>query len=772
MAPSVTAGQAVLTDNLNLPQLLTLEAACFQDFGTTPVNCVWTLITAPDGSETPLTTSGDFHGGSATTTEFTFITPTRASASVQFIADVYGAYHFTVVFTESGPVSTLPYTLVITVNPPGSGGGGGGGDATAANQVLQLAQETDIVTQQTDGTQVTQIKSGPAGLSSSKFITATAIDGNHQPIDAMLNTPPKGATPAGFPTATSTGADHTGLDVNIVGGGGAAGDPATKVAASSTVVPLSGKAGPTPYFLGTSIDMTNIPALQIGAWYTMAAHTDPANGVLAVAWSEAPILVATDPYLYLETFLLAEGEPTFGGAAIGFATRRPRLAKYATVVLINDSNDAQSACELDTYTLGLPVEAWDSFHDGMTPMPLIADSTTAQLAGGASWLGAEINLTNFNYDADTLVVTFQSDQAPDLTSGLYVIWFGSNGSQSIDRVYPALIPGGGGYSASFTTPIRASAGFQVGYKNGSLLTTTLAIDAALVSGVQPRAILAGGTVVAPVQPGIDTAGKTAPLRLATPGDTYPTEAQVILGGEDTAGKAQPLHVAAPGDVFPVAGAVTLPAEDTGGHAQPLRVAAPGDLYPTETLVVQAGQDGGGLARPLLTDTAGNVAASVKGNLAATPTPITATDENLAVAYPGHDGLDTFDYGADVFLAAISDVSEAPTVAVGTPPNQTTAATDGSPHTLAFGDDPTKRLAVYIVHYSATTYLLVKLGADPTLAANGVGTGFDYYLPPGSVAGGYSQLQITPEMGCRGDIHVKSGAADAGGFVNAFSTVHS
>ena len=79
--------------------------------------------------------------------------------------------------------------------------------------------------------------------------------------------------------------------------------------------------------------------------------------------------------------------------------------------------------------------------------------------------------------------------------------------------------------------------------------------------------------------------------------------------------------------------------------------------------------------------------------------------------------------------------------------------------------------MYLVHYSTTTYLLVKIGAAPTLAANGVGTGFDYFLPAGSDASGFAQLEITPRMGCRGDIYIKSGAADAGGWVNAFSTVH-
>ncbi len=73
-----------------------------------------------------------------------------------------------------------------------AGGGGGGGDATAANQVLEIASLGDINTQtfalstgQHDTSQISQVYGATKGSTAVGPVTSTSVDANHQGLDVV-----------------------------------------------------------------------------------------------------------------------------------------------------------------------------------------------------------------------------------------------------------------------------------------------------------------------------------------------------------------------------------------------------------------------------------------------------------------------------------------------------------------------------------------------------------------------------------------------------------
>jgi hypothetical protein len=111
---------------------------------------------------------------------------------------------------------------------------------------------------------------------------------------------------------------------------------------------------------------------------------------------------------------------------------------------------------------------------------------------------------------------------------------------------------------------------------------------------------------------------------------------------------------APGAPFPATAPAMLPCEDDATKAQPLPLRAAGDLPPTagSVPVLPAINAGGDLA-PLLTGPNGELKAGLWAVITAALRAITGTDLNAAVGYAGHLGEDTFDYGANVLLAAMA-----------------------------------------------------------------------------------------------------------------------
>ena len=465
---------------------------------------------------------------------------------------------------------------------------------------------------------------------------------------------------------------------------------------------------------GTAMDCANYPALLITAWYTLATHTPAGmhNSGIGVIWSETPNLADPETITSEQFFDVDEGAPSLGGGGSGTSFIVPRRARYATLFMVNDSADNQASVSVHCYKLRDVTPPTSTFTEGGVIHAVSESYVNAAMGAGGGFNGGGFKPTNESLSGASVIVILEATHGSDAINGLSLSWQGA-----INTVSPVQ-------TARFVQRVFPTAGADSVYR---------AMIVCPVKGEQFQVQYTNGVAIASV--------KIATFLL--PG----------LRNDYTA----------------------TPSGTSGNTVVNVEGIAKGATGVAKATVSTAGPDHNGLDVNIVGGGGGGTA-QIEALIGGTPTELTGTDLNAAVGYPGHDGLDTFDYGADVFLAAISDVSEAPTVASATPgpavnPNQITGATDGSAHLLAFGDTAAKRLAVYLVHYSTTTYLLVKIGAAPTLAANGVGTGFDYYLPAGSVAGGYSQLKIDPAMGCRGDIYIKSGVADGSGFVNAFSTVH-
>lgn len=190
--------------------------------------------------------------------------------------------------------------------------------------------------------------------------------------------------------------------VNVLHSGGAStgglGSAATLVADSS--VAAENLAGAGGAWVSTTLDMANIPALAISAWWVWhAAAGTNWNNKLAVVWTDdSPWVLpgsASDPAKY-ELFGCSAGNggvtPNDGKGGLALLLNRKR--RYCTLLLANGDTDVLKTIDLtvNTYALGAPVEEFDSSRTNVISnnLSVIAltdnDIHSAGLSGGCRYL--------------------------------------------------------------------------------------------------------------------------------------------------------------------------------------------------------------------------------------------------------------------------------------------------------------------------------------------------------------------------------------------------
>ena len=164
--------------------------------------------------------------------------------------------------------------------------------------------------------------------------------------------------------------------VNILHGGSSSGGlspTATLVAGSSVDSPdahaaLTAKGGAQDFWLGTSIDMSAIPAVGIDfAWVWTGAVGTSKGAPLYVIWSNdvwTGIPDALNPIEH-EYFVVKPGNGGLTADFIGGLTLlRNRKRRYLTLMAFNGDGAQTIKITVNAYALGAPVQEFDSSKTG------------------------------------------------------------------------------------------------------------------------------------------------------------------------------------------------------------------------------------------------------------------------------------------------------------------------------------------------------------------------------------------------------------------------
>ena len=245
--------------------------------------------------------------------------------------------------------------------------------------------------------------------------------------------------PQGFPVVNAI------ISGVVPGGGGLNADavlvPTSSVDSPAAAAALTAKGGAHDYWLGTSLDMSAIPALMIDAFFAWHAGAVASAHLLYVFWSDVPVVALTEKTKY-EAFAIVPG--TGSGADDGVGGTRlllNRKGKYATLFILNECAVAIDIT-VNAYALGAPVQEYDSTKTGTisgnATAPLTINSNAifkCDLQTGFRYAGRVLGGDGINIRTDGEVVTtttgltfFDGD-----TFGPFIATVNTGGIQAIKR---------------------------------------------------------------------------------------------------------------------------------------------------------------------------------------------------------------------------------------------------------------------------------------------------------------------------------------------------